>query len=206
MRREPRLRGSTTSCPPCYSTHALAVIDRLRADGREVVLFDLSDFPVRAAVSIDYGDDIAPGLEYRMDGAEALDLATTTAVWWRRPQAPDVTPISGWQVAQFAAGEWSQAIAGLWQLLDRARWMNDPAKDDIASRKAYQLRIARECGLRTPRTLMTSDPDRARAFVDRIGNERTIFKTFSCTHDVWRETRLLRPADLQVIESVRYAR
>jgi glutathione synthase/RimK-type ligase-like ATP-grasp enzyme len=125
-------------------------------------------------------------------------------VWWRRPQVPDLVSVTDPQVNLFTANEWNEAINGLWQLLD-ARWMNDPTRDDAASRKARQLRLAAEVGLKTPRTLITSDPTRARAFVEGQGLENTIYKTFSCTHAVWRETRLLRTEDLAHIDAVRLA-
>jgi glutathione synthase/RimK-type ligase-like ATP-grasp enzyme len=88
------------------------------------------------------------------------------------------------------------------QLVD-ARWMNPPARDDVAGRKLLQLRLAREVGLAIPRTLVTSDPDEARRFLDRPG--ATVFKTFSCTHEVWRETRLVGPAEREALDSVRLA-
>ncbi|HEX8407694.1 MAG TPA: alpha-L-glutamate ligase, partial [Thermoanaerobaculia bacterium] len=94
------------------------------------------------------------------------------------------------------------AVSGLYQLVD-VPWMNPPAVDEVASRKALQLRVARELGLRTPRTLITSDPDEARRFIDSQGIGRTIFKTFSCTHQVWRETRLVRDQELEMLDQVR---
>jgi hypothetical protein len=42
----------------------------------------------------------------------------------------------------------------------------DPARDQIAQRKAYRLKVAQEIGLRIPATLMTNDPAEARRFVD----------------------------------------
>lgn len=185
--------------------HATAVLERLRVAGHEAVLVDLSDLPHRAALSIDYADGPAPVVQYHRDGADPLDLTTATAAWWRRPQAADVSMMADRHVLHFAMGEWHQATAGLWQLLDHARWMNDPVRDDVASRKAFQLRVARECGFRTPRTLMTSDADRARAFIAANGMERTVFKTFSCTHQIWRETRAVRASDIEVLDSVRLA-
>lgn len=83
--------------------------------------------------------------------------------------------------------------------------MNPPAFDEVASRKAFQLRVAAELGLEVPRTLITSDPTRARAFVEEIGLGNTVFKTFSCTHAVWRETRVVRDAEMEAVDAVRYA-
>jgi glutathione synthase/RimK-type ligase-like ATP-grasp enzyme len=38
-----------------------------------------------------------------------------------------------------------------------------------------------------------------------MGAGRTIYKTFSCTHAIWRETRLLREDDLQLMDAVHVA-
>jgi glutathione synthase/RimK-type ligase-like ATP-grasp enzyme len=186
--------------------HAERVLGHLRTAGQAVELLDLADLPTRATITLDYSSATAPRLHLgRGANGTGLDLDGTSAVWWRRPQTADVSSITDHDVQLFTAGEWHEAISGLWQLLDRARWMNDPVRDDVASRKALQLRLAAEAGLRIPRTLMTSDPERARAFIDREGLGHTIFKTFSCTHAVWRETRLLREEDLEKLDAVRLA-
>jgi len=184
--------------------HAQRVIGHLRTLGAEVLLFDLSDFPERATISVDYADPAHPAIEYRGDGRAPVDLGAVRAVWWRRPQMADLRRVADPNAQMFAANEWNEAVMGLWQLLD-ARWVNPPALDDAASRKAFQLRLAAEIGLAVPRTLITSDPERARRFVRSQGLGRTIFKTFSATHEVWRETRLVEEEDLELIASVRQA-
>jgi glutathione synthase/RimK-type ligase-like ATP-grasp enzyme len=164
----------------------------------------VSDFPAKATLTVAYDDPCRPHLEVQRDGEPALDLREVKAAWWRRPQAADASAVTDVAARQFATNEWNEAIHGLWQLLP-ARWMNPPALDEIASRKAYQLRVAAELGLTVPRTLMTSNPDRARAFVDVHGLGSTIFKTFSATHHVWRETRLVREQELEILDSLRLA-
>jgi hypothetical protein len=79
----------------------------------------------------------------------------------------------------------------MWSLLD-ATWMNPPDHDERAGRKAFQLKVAREAGLAIPRTCITTDPERARAFIAAEGGE-VIYKTFTATEATWRETRMLRP-------------
>lgn len=184
--------------------HADRVIQHLRADGQEVLLFNLTELPDRATLTIDYNCCGSPRIDFTRRTGETFALNEVRSVWWRRPQVPDLASVTDPQVNLFTANEWSEAINGLWQLLD-ARWMNDPTLDDAASRKARQLRLAAEVGLKTPRTLITSDPARARAFIQRLGVENTIYKTFSCTHAVWRETRLLHTEDLAQIDAVRVA-
>ena len=184
--------------------HAERVIRHLDAARQQVLLLNLSELPDRASLSIDYNGRGRPHIDYVRAGGKSFALDEVTSVWWRRPQAPDLSRVTDPQVNLFTANEWQEAINGLWQLLD-APWMNHPTYDDAASRKARQLRVAAEVGLKVPRTLITSDPSRARQFVDDAGAGRVIFKTFSCTHAIWRETRLLKPEDIAHLDSVQVA-
>lgn len=185
--------------------HANAVIRHLHAAAQRVLLLNLSELPDRATLSIEYGRHGRPRIEYERSGGERWPLHEVTAVWWRRPQAPDLSAVTDPQVNLFTSNEWNEAIHGLWQLLNGARWMNDPVRDDAASRKANQLRVAAEIGLQIPRTLITSDPSRVPAFLAACQSTGAIFKTFSCTHAIWRETRRLRSEDLAHVDAVRVA-
>jgi glutathione synthase/RimK-type ligase-like ATP-grasp enzyme len=184
--------------------HAQRVIGWLRERQEAVMLIDVSDFPEKATLTVEYADPCRPHPWLQREGEPAFDLRQVQAVWWRRPQAADVSAVTDLAARQFAANEWNEAIHGVWQLVE-ARWMNPPGLDEIASRKAYQLRIAAETGLRIPRTLITSSPEHARAFVDQHGLHKTIFKTFSATHEVWRETRLVREQELEILDTLRLA-
>jgi glutathione synthase/RimK-type ligase-like ATP-grasp enzyme len=184
--------------------HAQRVIQHLEAAGQQVFLLNLADLPHAATLTIDYLSNGQPQLEYRRMGQASVDLTQVHTAWWRRPQAANVASVTDPDVRLFTANEWNEAISGLWQLLG-ARWMNDPMRDEVAARKALQLRVAAESGLRIPRTLITSDPDKARGFITSQGLGRTIYKTFSCTHAIWRETRLIREQDLSLLDTVRVA-
>jgi glutathione synthase/RimK-type ligase-like ATP-grasp enzyme len=183
--------------------HAERVIRHLQADGQPVLLLNLAELPDRATLSIDYDPPDRPRIDYVRDG-RSYRLHEVTSVWWRRPQVPNLSSVINPEVNLFTANEWYEAVNGLWQLLD-ARWMNHPTRDDAASRKARQLRVAAEVGLKIPRTLITSDQERARRFIGELGSAGTIYKTFSCTHAIWRETRLLRPEDMAHLDAVRLA-
>jgi glutathione synthase/RimK-type ligase-like ATP-grasp enzyme len=183
--------------------HAQRVVALLRDAGHEVHLLDLSELPDRATLTVDY-DHGSPQIEFARDDGPAIDLSRATAVWWRRPQSAEPWSVADPEIRLFTVNEWQEAINGLWQLLD-VHWVNDPVRDEVASRKALQLRVASEIGLRVPRTLITSDPNQARAFVEREGLGSTVFKTFSCTHAIWRETRLVGEDALTALDSVRLA-
>ncbi len=183
--------------------HAGHVLGLLERDGSEAMLLNIAELPERATMTIDYGRGETPRLSYGNNG-HSIDLSNAKSVWWRRPQSPDLAAVGNDDVYAFAQNEWQEALNGMWQLVD-APWMNPPARDEVASRKALQLRVANEVGLRTPRTMMTSDPDAARRFIQDEGLGKTIFKTFSCTHKIWRETRLVRAEELEILDRVRYA-
>lgn len=185
-----------------HDVHAMHVLERLRQKGADARLFDTGRLPRETKITITH-DPEGWGATMFGDGEE-VDLARVRAVWWRRPQ-PFAThaDLIGPEDRAFALAETVAAVSGLWALLD-ARWINDPERDERAARKAWQLRVARECGLEVPRTLITNDPDRARDFIASEAGP-VVYKTFQGSESVWRETRVLAPAEHDLLDSVRFA-
>ena len=183
--------------------HAQAVLDQLHASSSDVFLLDLSAFPQEMAIAFAYGSK-GEDLRLRQSGRE-IPLADCRAVWWRRPGSflPDPT-IRRQAHTDFIYSECTEAFAGLWHLLD-ASWMNHPKRDEVAARKVFQLKVAREVGLEIPLTLVTNDPSRARSFIESLGAERVVYKAFSATQTEWRETRLLTSQEMELPDNVRYA-
>ncbi len=91
----------------------------------------------------------------------------------------------------------------MWSCLD-AVWVNDPDRDEFASRKMYQLKLASELGLRVPRTCITNSPEQARSFI-AANPGGVIYKPFGGTPETWRETRLVRTEDLELLDCVQTA-
>lgn len=63
-----------------------------------------------------------------------------------------------------ARQETEAAVSGVLELLP-CRWLNRPSAIRLASYKLLQLRWAKVCGLRIPRTLVTNEPAAAQAFL-----------------------------------------
>ncbi|HUC61497.1 MAG TPA: alpha-L-glutamate ligase [Alphaproteobacteria bacterium] len=183
--------------------HAPAVMAALTASGALVELLDLSEFPQRLSLSMEFEDGGRRFALVRKGGAR-LDLADVTSVWWRRPQ-PFAFPeaMADGARRRFAFSESSTAFQGLYAALD-AFWVNEPGRDAAAAHKPWQLALAQAIGLEIPATLMTSDPEAVAAFRHRHGGN-VIFKQFLALPDAWRETRLLRPEDEAHLDSVRWA-
>lgn len=184
--------------------HAVRVLERLATWGHETFLFDLASLPQAATLSVDYAEPSRPRARVADKAAGPVDLSRATAAWWRRPQLVELGAITDDDARGFAHGEWHEALYGLWELL-ACPWMNQPVRDEVASRKALQLAVASRLGFRVPDTLITSDAGEATSFIERHGVGRTIYKIFSATHQVWRETRLVRDQDLELLGSLRLA-
>lgn len=183
--------------------HTKEVCQHLDALDADRLLLDTALIPVEAAITTVQDSIDGWAGSWTADGTRR-DLADLRAVWWRRPQPFRLhDEVTRTQDRAFARGECAAMLAGLWSCLD-AEWVNDPDRDEAASRKMRQLRLAARLGLRVPRTCMTNDPGRAREFVAAEGGA-AVFKSFSATAATWRETRPVRPGDLELMDCVRFA-
>ena len=181
--------------------HAQAVMEALSDSGVDIELLDLSEFPTRISLSMEFENSKHRFCLHRT-GCAKLDLLTISAAWWRRPQ-PFRFPAALTETAhrRFALSEAATAFAGLYQSMD-AFWVNDPRRDSAAQHKPWQLALAQQIGLEIPVTLMTSDPEEARDFWMRF-EDCIIYKPFLSLPEAWRETRRLRAEEIPLSQSVR---
>ncbi len=189
--------------------HARAVIDEIAAAGGRAVALDLSELPQHLSLTVRYtGRDRHFSLARATSNGAApqtIDLGDCRAIWWRRPQTPVISDaIARPSHRLFAMNETQEALAGLWHALD-AFWINDPARDVLAHRKVYQLRVAQDVGLPIPETVITSDPGAGRAFLAARSGRPSVYKAFSALEEEWRETRLLGEQELGLLDNVAYA-
>ncbi len=184
--------------------HSRAVLAALRRRGAAAALLDLARFPRRIRLSMSWGASGARGTRIALPDGREVRADQVVAVWWRRPLPYEPDPRVRPARRGFVLRECAGAMEGLWLGLD-ARWVNHPAHDDAASRKPWQLTLAQHIGLPIPRTLVTNDPARARAFVRSRRAGRTVFKALSATPSDWRETRLMRGEEVARLHLVRFA-
>ncbi|MGW7445071.1 ATP-grasp ribosomal peptide maturase [Kitasatospora sp. NPDC054795] len=96
--------------------------------------------------------------------SRALDLDRVRAVWYRRP--------SGWaapvgmdgQDAEFARAQAQWGVGGVLAALPGAHYVNHPWRIRAAEHKPAQLDAALAAGFAVPDTIVTTDPEQARAF------------------------------------------
>ena len=111
-----------------------------------------------------------------------LDMAEVGSIWCRglTPSgfAEDLTPAD----RAFAELGARRALGALTTVSD-ALWVNAPDRLVRANSKPAQLDIARRLGLIIPETLVTNDPDAARAFIEAADGP-VIYKSLSQNLDV----------------------
>lgn len=156
----------------------------------------------------DYPHDLDLELRVGDDGARVGSHVDVRGVYLRRlapPTLPDQPP----EVRRMVAGEARLHWAALGDVLDDARWVNPPeAEARVEGHKLRQLRRARAAGLRVPETLVTSDPEAARAFAARHGHDVVVKLLGALSHTMdGQGTRMpttpLGADDLEALDGLR---
>jgi glutathione synthase/RimK-type ligase-like ATP-grasp enzyme len=184
--------------------HARAVLGALARRGAAAELLDLADLPAGGRLALAFG---APGpRRLLLEGQLPIDADRITALWWRRPRPPRPPPGLPAARAERAARHTLAAVAGLVASLEgRALLVNHPWRDDAAGEKVLQLAAAARCGLRVPRTLVTSDPEEAAAFLAATGRGGAVHKAVVAAEGDWRRTRRVGRRGAAGIRDLRHA-
>jgi glutathione synthase/RimK-type ligase-like ATP-grasp enzyme len=146
------------------------LILELEQRGAEYARFNTEGFP--GATTLSWASDASPTLT---SSRYEIDLSTVSAVWYRRPIPADVTLWPNPERGRWALGETRAALEGIWRTME-ALWVNHPDDNRRASTKVEQLHRARRLGFRVPRSLVTNDRARVRAFASLCGEPGLICK------------------------------
>jgi hypothetical protein len=183
--------------------HASYVLEALARRGARVATLDLAALPQAWGLSISAGRDGADGAVFLGPGGAAVRGEEVRSVWWRRPRRYQPHPELSEAHRAWAAAQVHGAVSGTWGAL-RARWMNDPWRDERASHKPLQLAEAGRAGLAVPPTLITSVPEDARTFLEELGDRPAIHKPLVSTEETFRHTRRLTARDRDRLDALRY--
>ncbi|MGW5333436.1 ATP-grasp ribosomal peptide maturase [Streptomyces bauhiniae] len=147
-----------------YDPTADMVITELHDRGVPVVRLDSGDFPASLSVEA----EITPrGLEGRLTTpSRTANLAQIRSLYYRRPSGFAAPHLSE-QDARFVITQARYGLGGVLASLPDCRYVNHPHRIGDAEFKPAGLTAAAGAGFLVPRTLITSNPDAARAFVKR---------------------------------------
>ncbi|MFI1767805.1 ATP-grasp ribosomal peptide maturase [Streptomyces sp. NPDC020800] len=138
------------------------VVLRLADAGVPVVRLDPADLTNGVALSGEYVQGACRG--HLSVGGRLVSMNGLRSIWVRRPGEAAVRAA---QPSAWLTEESSQALYGMLRCTD-ARWMNHPDAARRARHKPWQLRLAQNCGLAVPATLITTFPQAAREFAERF--------------------------------------
>jgi len=124
-------------------------------------------------------------------GDRAAVLDEGCAVYWRKPTRPDTHPTAD---EKWRAHENTVALLGLLKASTLKVWIDDPTVVAAARHKPTQLAAASRAGLTVPDTLLTSDPDAARAFIT-AHHDRVVVKALTQRHTLFVPTTRARISD-----------
>lgn len=146
-----------------------AVIKVLNSRGVPVFRYDTSYFPVNSAISYqNVGDGWVTELADSTYGERSISLEDVASVWYRRPTAYRFDDALSGPFREFAQKESAHGFGGIMSSLP-VLWVNRPDRQSRADLKPLQLRVAQECGLRIPKTLITNNPAKINDFYAACG-------------------------------------
>lgn len=185
------------------------VAEALRERGAAPVRVDSDLFPSELSLELRFGTDAAP--EVRLGRGELrVDAGQVRGVWLRRLWTPRIDPAVEPAHAQACVREaiaarraWLTGLAA-----HPVTWVNPYDAERAAEDKGLQLARAQALGLETPPTLVTNDPQAARAFAAAhpavIAKMLTPYSTSMRGDTPFVYTSLLRPGDLEALGGLRH--
>lgn len=142
-----------------------AVISELHRRAASVERMDTGDFPLQSKLTATYS---AEGFQGRIRCQNTqVDLSSVRSIYYRRPTRFRFSEALSGADAMLAAAEARLGFGGVLGALD-VLWINHPAHISIAEYKPIQLKIAPQCGLKIPRTLIANDRAAAIEFADSV--------------------------------------
>jgi ATP-grasp ribosomal peptide maturase len=154
------------------------VITELNRRDVPVARFNPADIGEELTVSARFGTCPTPVVGQVRTLSRTVDLSDVRAVYWRRPVWPTFQHLDD-DDALFAAAQVRYGLGGTLYALDGPLWVNHPLRNAAADYKPTQLAVAQRLGLTVPPTLVTNDPDDARAFI--AAHDQVIYKTLRWT-------------------------
>lgn len=155
--------------------HADAVVLELHKRNVPVFRFHPEDFPHACSISIEIQDGRIKGEivnEYRRVAFEDI-----CAAWFRRPQSlfTGIRNLTSTKLEDYVKAQSMATLTALYEGL-QTLWVGQPHKLRCADIKALQLAEANKAGLKTPRTLISNDPEKAAAFIGMLGGAECAVK------------------------------
>jgi len=140
------------------------VVNRLNKIGAEYYRLNTEDLVSSVGINLDIGDKNYALIDYKKN--QKINLSSIKSVYYRRPGLPELN-IGALSVGEveFINREVTYVLEGIYKILNTRFWISPVASIREAENKIYQLLVARDIGFEIPKSLITTLPDKAEAFL-----------------------------------------
>lgn len=144
--------------------HAIFVQIALKKKGHRGVLWYTADFPAQQEHSFELSD---AGISWHAEGASFnIKNDKFDVVWYRRPGKPKISESIHPDDQAQASKEAIMLFQTFWYVIaPNARWVNPANNSRMANSKLLQLKMATEVSLKTPKTLISNNPEKIKNFL-----------------------------------------
>lgn len=154
-----------------------AVVRCLEKRGTRVTRLNTEAYPYEETSSISFSDE-----------GVAVSWGAIGALWYRRVRSPAKPDVMAPAIHEYCCHEAQGFLVGS-VLAMGLPTMSDPARVWTAENKLFQLRVARDIGLRAPRTVVTNEPSTISNFYGSTGGAMIVKPLRSGYVDVDGEER-----------------
>lgn len=169
--------------------HAILAKIALENKGHQVRLLFTADQPTKLKNSVLIDNDTY--LWRSTDKYESYLENDYDVVWWRRPRKPylpkEAAHPSDYKFVTRENILFYEAITNT--MAPNAWWINSKEAAKRANSKLLQLKIATECGMNIPTTLLSNDPQDIRYFLLKHEGEGVVYKPL-CSNYWFEEQRM----------------
>ncbi len=163
-----------TSC--FYEPNVASITKRLSEKNISWFRFNTESFPLLTKIGL-YCSNQNEMYATLSDGNKTVDTRQITSHWFRRFGDFLLSEgLDGYE-ERFARNECLATLQSVFSQMD-CFWVNPRLNESQANVKVHQLQVAKAVGLSTPLTLITNQPNEARAFVEN-NRSATLFKPIS---------------------------
>ena len=194
--------------------HADIMVTALNKLGEEPIRLNTEDAPLKIGVHLEINNFGRSGKIVVHEGKRTIDLESIKSIWWRRPE-PYTFPVSyNEDELKFAKSETIAMFRAIWAST-QCFWVSRPDLIQQAELKIEQLHRAKHFGFCIPKTIVTTEPEKVRAFY-KLCDQKIIYKVLttgflnrvteasedSVLHTV--KTTLLNEQHLETLNNVSY--
>lgn len=158
-----------------YEIQADYLVNELKKRDVDFIRFHPWDFPLQTKISINCSNgDILGAVD---DTNYSFNAGDIKSVWYRGLKETRLFEGFNEDEKRYASAQVRDTLRGLFSIIPGI-WVNDPFAQPYSNLKIKQLQVAKELGMKIPKTIISNDIKSIKSFYDECAG-RIIFKTLA---------------------------